>query len=113
MSRNARQARRSQVVGALGLLAAIAVPVWLWHDVVADIARAFQLDLTHLLGWTPWLLLAGGVAFLVPVAWSIGRDPESRWYPRGRNAYTGWGITLYLLGLALAAQVARIHDSAF
>ena len=27
-----------------------------------------------------------------------------------RNAYAGWGITLYLLGLALAVQVARLHD---
>ena len=35
-------------------------------------------------------------------------DPEGRWYPRSRNAYAGWGITLYLLGLALATQVAQI-----
>ena len=27
-----------------------------------------------------------GLLFLVPVAWSAGRDPESRWYPRARNA---------------------------
>lgn len=113
MARDAREARRSQLLGALGLLAAIAVPAWLWHDVVADIWRAFELDVHHLLGWMPWALLLGGVLFLAPVAWSIGRDPDGRWYPRSRNAYLGWGLTLYLLGLGLAAQVARIHDAAF
>lgn len=107
-----RSARRSRALGAAGLLAALLVPAWLWHGVVADIARAFELDLRHLVGWAPWALLLGGVLFLVPVAWSIGRDPDGRWYPRGRNAYLGWGITLYLLGLALAAQVARLHDFA-
>ncbi|HEY8581436.1 MAG TPA: hypothetical protein VIL49_00755 [Capillimicrobium sp.] len=113
MVRDPRKARRSRWLGALGLLLAVALPAWMWHGVIADIYRAFQLDVQHLLGWAPWLLLAGGIAFLVPVAWSVGRDPEGRWYPRARNAYAGWGVTLYLLGLGLAAQVARIHDSPF
>jgi hypothetical protein len=39
---------------------------------------------------------------------SAGRDPESRFYPRARGAYLGWGVTLYLLGLALASQVAQL-----
>jgi len=29
---------------------------------------------------------------------------------RHRNAYLGWGISLYLLGFLLAWQVARLHD---
>jgi hypothetical protein len=58
----------------------------------------------------PWVLIAAGLAFFVPVAWSAGRDPGSRWYPRARNAYAGWGITLYLLGCGLATQVAQIRD---
>ena len=94
----------------VGLVLALALPAWWWHDVVADIWRAFSFDPHHLVGWLPWALLVGGVLFLAPVAWSIGRDPEGRFYPRARNAYFGWGITLYLLGLALAVQVARLHD---
>jgi hypothetical protein len=39
---------------------------------------------------------------------SIGRRPDSRLYPRARNAYAAWGISCYLLGLALATQVAQI-----
>jgi hypothetical protein len=44
----------------------------------------------------------------VPVLFSIGRRPGSRLYPHARNAYAGWGISLYLLGIALATQVAQI-----
>ncbi len=43
---------------------------------------------------------------LLPVAWSAGRRPDSRLYPRFRNVYMGWGVSLYLMGLALASQVA-------
>jgi hypothetical protein len=39
---------------------------------------------------------------------TIGRKPGGRFYPRSRNAYAGWGITLYLLGLILASQVAAV-----
>ncbi len=55
--------------------------------------------------------MAAGLVLFIPVALSIGRDPESRFYPRARNAYLGWGITLYLLGFLIAWQVARIHDA--
>jgi hypothetical protein len=48
------------------------------------------------------------MAFLLPVAVSAGRPPESRIYPRARNAYAGWGVTLYLLGFLLALQVAEV-----
>jgi len=108
--RTARQARRrARRLGAVGFLAAVALPVVLFHEIVGDIASQFRLDLAYLLTeWTPWLLLAAGLVFLAPVAWSAGRDTESRWYPRARNAYAGWGITLYLLGLALAVQVAQV-----
>ena len=44
----------------------------------------------------------------MPVLVSIGRSPESRLYPRGRNAYAAWAISLYLLGLILASQVAAV-----
>src|SRR4051812_50099092 len=64
----------------------------------------------YFLGWTPWVLMALGLGFFIPVALSEGRDPEGRFYPRARNAYFGWGVSLYLLGFLLAWQGARIHD---
>ena len=73
---------------------AAALPVVLFHNVVSDIASEFRVDARYLIAeWSPWLLLACGLLFLAPVAWSAGRDSESRWYPRSRNAYAGWGIT--------------------
>ena len=92
------------------MVTAIAVPAILWHGVVVGIASQFRLDLHYLLTeWSPWLLMVAGLAFALPVVWSAGRDPESRWYPRSRNAYAGWGVTLYLLGAVLAIQVAQIY----
>jgi len=44
----------------------------------------------------------------VPVVLSIGRRPESRLYPRSRQAYAAWGVVLYLLGMLLASQVGQI-----
>ena len=102
--------RRARLLAITGLVSAITLPVLLWHGVVAGIASQFRLDLHYLLTeWSPWLLIVAGLGFGIPVAWSAGRDPESRWYPRSRNAYAGWGVTLYLLGVVLAAQVAQIY----
>jgi hypothetical protein len=102
--------RRARLLAITSMVLAIAVPVILWHGVVAGIASQFRLDLHYLLTeWSPWLLIVVGLGFGLPVAWSAGRDPESRWYPRSRNAYAGWGVTLYLLGVVLAAQVAEIY----
>jgi MFS family permease len=108
--RSDRRARRqARWVGAAGFALAAALPVVLFHNVVSDIASEFRIDARYLIAeWSPWVLLGIGLAFLAPVAWSAGRDSESRWYPRSRNAYAGWGVTLYLLGLALAVQVAEI-----
>ncbi len=108
-----RHPRRARLVGAITLLFAAAAPFWLWRRVISDIAQVYDFSPKYLMGWTPWALLVGGIAFFIPVAWSIGRRPDERFYPRARNAYLGWGITLYLLGLLLAAQVARIHDGTF
>lgn len=115
-TRQARlEARRRQArwVGACGFVAAAAMPALLFHDVVAILARQPKWDLQYVTGWAPWALLAAGLAFLLPVAWSAGMNPESRWFPRARGAYAGWGITLYLLGFLLAWQVARIQGAAF
>jgi hypothetical protein len=100
-----RQARR---VGALGFAAAITLPLVLFHGVIGEVATGFRLDVRYLVGWAPWALIALGLLCFVPVLLSIGRDPSARLYPRARNAYAGWGITLYLLGFGLATQVAQL-----
>ena len=103
--------RQARTVAAIGFLAAVALPIALWHRVVADIASEFRLDAHYLVSeWSPWVLIVVGLGLCLPVAWSAGIDPESRWYPRARNAYAGWGISLYLLGLALGVQVAAIYS---
>jgi hypothetical protein len=110
VGRDQRRARQARRIGALGLLLAIALPIALYWNVIVDIWAAYQFQPRYFLGWTPWLLMALGIAFFIPVALSAGRDPEGRFYPRARNAYLGWGISLYLLGFLLAWQVARLHD---
>ena len=107
------QRRQARTLGALGFVAALATPVALWYDVVATLARQPRFEVHYLSGWLPWLLLAAGLAFLLPVAWSAGMNPESRWFPRARAAYAGWGVSLYLLGLFLAWQVAAVQHGAF
>jgi hypothetical protein len=96
-------------VGAIGFAVALLLPVALFHRVVAVLAAEPHFELQYLTGWIPWGLLAIGLLFLLPVAWSAGMNPESRWFPRARAAYAGWGVTLYLLGFLLAWQVARIQ----
>jgi hypothetical protein len=108
-----RQRRQARWIGAFGFLAALTIPVVLFHDVVAILAAEPKLELQYATGWTPWVLLACGLLFLLPVAWSSGMDPESRWFPRARAAYAGWGVSLYLLGFLLAWQVASVQGAAF
>jgi hypothetical protein len=106
VSRNRKQA---QLLGAFGLLGAAALPWMLWRRAIREIFGQFRVDVHYLVSeLTPWVLIAVGLLFLLPVALSAGRDPDSRWYPRARNAYAAWGITLYLLGLGLGSQVAQI-----
>jgi hypothetical protein len=108
LERIERGRRRARRVGACGFALALALPVVLWHKVIGVIASDFHLSARYLTAWSPWLLMVIGLAFGLPVALSAGRDPESRWYPRSRNAYLGWGVTLYLLGFGLATQVAQL-----
>jgi hypothetical protein len=98
-------------VGAGGFLLAAAMPVILWHRAMALIAQDFRFDAEYLVtGWTGYTLIALGLLFFIPVVISIGRRPDSRLYPRSRGAYAGWGVSLYLLGIMLAAQVAVIAE---
>lgn len=104
-----RHRRRAQLVGVGGFLAAASLPWVLFSRVIGDIVSEFRWDVKYLIAeWSPWALIALGIACFVPVAVSAGRDPDSRLYPRARAAYFGWGITLYVLGVALASQVAQL-----
>ncbi|HEU0024089.1 MAG TPA: hypothetical protein VFQ12_05640 [Thermoleophilaceae bacterium] len=85
---------------------ALAAPVALWHHAMEQMAADFHLDAGYLLtGWTGYGLIALGLLLLLPVVASVGRHPDSRLYPRSRNAFLGWGTTLYLLGTMLASIV--------
>src|SRR3712207_4463928 len=83
-ARSTPEARRRSRLAALGSYGlAILLPWAAWHDTVADVAGEFRWDVAYLVAeWTPWVLLVAALLFLAPVAWSAGRDPESRWYPR-------------------------------
>ena len=109
-ARRERRARRNaRLVGLAGFLGAAALPVVLWHRAIALVATDFRIDAKYLIsGWLGYGLILTGLLLFVPVLISIGRKPDSRLYPRSRNALLGWGISFYLLGLALAVQVAQI-----
>ena len=97
----------NQLLGLAGLACAAALPWVLWHRAIALMASDFRLEADYILtGWLGYALIAGGLLCLLPVAWSAGRKPGSRLYPRMRNAYFGWGLSLYLMGFAVATQVA-------
>jgi hypothetical protein len=99
--------RDKQLAGLVGFLCAAALPVVLWHRAIAIVATDFRLEFDYLLtGWLGYGLIAGGLLLLLPVAWSAGRNPASRLYPRSRNAWMGWGLSLYLMGFVVAAQVS-------
>jgi hypothetical protein len=100
--------RTARIVGVVGFIAAAALPPILWHRAIAAVAMDFRMDIPYLTGWVAYALIAIGLLFFVPVVISIGRRPDSRLYPHGRNAYIGWGVSCYILGVALATQVAQI-----
>lgn len=103
----------AQLVGAAGFVAAALLPVALWHRAIAAVATDFRFELNYLVtGWTAYTLIVLGLLFFIPVVVSIGRTPDSRLYPRSRNAYLGWGAVLYILGAGLASQVAQIAEGA-
>src|SRR3954469_17011379 len=104
-----RQARRT---GAVGFTAALALPILLWHRVIAAIASEFHLDVRYLVaGWAPWVLMALGLVCLAVAGFIDWRERARRFYGPGSAAWVGWGLSLYLLGFALATQVAQIAES--
>jgi hypothetical protein len=104
-----RNARRT---GAVGFVAALALPALLWHRTIAAIASEFHLDARYLIaGWAPWVLMAVGLLCLAIAGFIDWRTRDRRFYGPGSGAWVGWGVSLYLLGFALATQVAQIADS--
>ncbi len=99
---------------ALTTLATLALaPVVLWHRVLGDVLTSFRWSLTYALAELgPWLLLAAGIGFLLPVAISAGLHPESPLYPRARRVYFIWGVVLYLLGAVLVVELYDLWDYA-
>jgi hypothetical protein len=99
--------RDSQVAGILGFLLAAGLPLLLWHRPMEVVASHFRLELGYLVtGWTGYALIGMGLLCMAPVVATSGLAAERR--PRYRNAYIGWGLSLYLLGAALASQVAAV-----
>ena len=104
--------RRARRTGAVGFLAALALPIALWHRVVADLVAAFRLDARYLIGgWAPWVLMTAGLGCLAVGGVIDWRRRDRRFYAAGGAAWAAWGISLYLLGFALATQVAQIATS--
>ena len=103
--------RRARRTGAVGFVAALALPLVLWHHVIGAIASEFRLDLRYLVtGWTPWVLMALGLACLATAGIIEWRGRDGRFYGPTGAAWVGWGVSLYVLGFALATQVAQIAD---
>jgi hypothetical protein len=101
------------VLAFAGLLGLLGFPMAVWHSQIIDVMTSFHWSLNYFVSeLTPWLLMLAAVAFLVPVAVSAGRTPQSRLYPRARRAYIAWGTVLYLLGCILAVELAEIWNLA-
>lgn len=105
-------ARRARRTGAVGFVAALALPILLWHGVIAVIAAEFHADPRYLIaGWAPWFLMASGLLCLLVAGIIDHRERSRRFYTAGSRAWVGWGLSLYILGFALATQVAQIAHS--
>lgn len=104
--------RRARRTGAVGFLGAAALPIVLWRHVIASIASEFHLDARYLVaGWAPWVLMTLGLICLLIAGVLDWRNRARRFYGPTGGAWAGWGLSLYLLGFALATQVAQIADS--
>ena len=104
--------RAERSLGLAGLIAAAAIPVVLFHDLLSDVASTFEPSLNWLLtGASGFALIFAGVIAVTPVVISIGRTPDSRLYPRSRGSLAGWGVSLYLMGAMLLIQIGAIADT--
>ena len=101
--------RGERFLALLGLIAAGAVPAVLYRDLLGQVVSSFTLDAGYIaFGASGFALIALGLLASLPVVLSIGRNPDSRLYPRSRGALAGWGVSLYLLGITLLIQIGAI-----
>jgi hypothetical protein len=104
-----RSRRRERFLAFLGLIAAGAVPAFLYHELLGQVWHNFTLDVGYIaFGASGFALMTLGLLAALPVVLSIGRDPDSRLYPRSRGALAGWSVSLYLLGIMLVIQIGAI-----
>ena len=101
--------RRERLLALVALIAAGAVPAYLYRDLLSDVVGSFTLDVGYIaFGASGFALMTLGLLASLPVVLSIGRNPDSRLYPRSRGALAGWGVSLYLLGIMLVIQIGAI-----
>jgi hypothetical protein len=107
---HAYQSRRGERFFALaGLIAAGAIPAVLYRELLGQVVGGFTFNVGYIaFGASGFALMWLGLLASVPVVLSIGRDPDSRLYPRSRGALAGWGASLYLLGILLVIQIGAI-----
>jgi hypothetical protein len=111
LGRDQLSTRRARRVGAVGFALACALPLALWHDVMADIASEARVDVRYVvMECSPWLLMGIGLCCLAYVLVLDRRDRDRRFYGQPTGAWFAWGVTLYLLGFGLATQVAQIAN---
>ena len=93
----------------MALICAGAVPGYVYRDLLGQVWSNFTLDVGYIaFGASGFTLMALGLLAALPVVLSIGRNPDSRLYPRSRGALAGWGASLYLLGIMLVIQIGAI-----
>jgi hypothetical protein len=101
-----------RLLGLLALVAAGAVPAYLYRELLGQVVRSFTFDAGYIaFGASGFTLMGLGLLASLPVVLSIGRNPDSRLYPRSRGALAGWGVSLYLLGIVLVVQIGAIAAS--
>jgi hypothetical protein len=104
-----RSHRGERLLAFASLIAAGAVPAFLYRDLLGDVVGNFTFDVGYIaFGASGFALMALGLLASLPVVLSIGRNPDSRLYPRSRGALAGWGVSLYLLGIMLVIQIGAI-----
>lgn len=101
--------RGERLLCLAGLIAAGAVPAWVFRELLSHLATSFEPNLDWVFtGAIGFALMGAGLLASLPVVLSIGRTPDDRLYPRSRGALAGWGVSLYLLGAMLVVQIGAI-----
>lgn len=101
--------RRLSAAGTVALVGA--APFLIFDGLFQDALATFRWEAGYIVtGWAPFILMAAGTLWFVPVVLSLGRTGYSRLYlrPVTRHACQAWGLVTYMLGFALAIQASSI-----